>query len=138
MRNIIKKIAVVVCIVMMIATFVTGCGSKTNYEEALPGEWFVWHWYYNETNGDNGFFDNAIFYTFNDDGSLVIADQTEGVEEVVASYVFTGNDTIEITNADGSVDTMVLAMNEKGQIQMTNVDNRYTLTLEPMSTWNEN
>lgn len=134
MRTVIKKLTVVYIVVMMVM-FMTGCGAKVNYKETLPGEWFVWHWYYNETDGANGFFDNAIFYTFNNDGSLIIADQAEGAEKVVASYTFTGKDTIEIKNADGSVDSMILAMNEKGQIQMTNVDNKYTLTLEPMSTW---
>lgn len=137
MRAILRKAVSVICLGVMIAAFATGCGAKVNYKESLPGEWFVWHWYYNEKDGDNGFFDDAIFYTFNEDGSLVIADQAEGAEEVTASYVFTGDDTIEITNADGSVDSMVLAMNDDGQIQMTNVDNKYTLTLEPMSSWHD-
>lgn len=111
-----------------------GCGSR-NVKEELPGEWFIWHWYYNTDNGDNGFFETARFYTFDADGNLTMK---EGDTTTTATYKFVKNDTIEVNYEDGTTATFqLIPSNHNGvdQIQMMNVDTIYTLTLEPMSTW---
>lgn len=113
-----------------------GCSSR-NMKEELPGEWFVWHWYYNIDNGDNGFFDEAQFYTFDTDGNITIK---IGEETSTATYTFSADDMVDVTYADGTIDTFQLIPAEHDgvdQIQYMNVNTNYTLTLEPMSSWTE-
>lgn len=120
---------VALCCVML-----CGCNSR-NMKNELPGEWFIYHWYYNEKDGDNGFFDDARFYTFGSDGTLTmkIGEETTG-----ATYSFIGNDKVNVVYEDGTTDTFQLFPAERNgvkQIQFMNVDTIYTLTLEPMSSW---
>ena len=112
-----------------------GCNSR-NVKEELPGEWFIWHWYYNTKDGDNGFFDEARFYTFDKDGNLTMK---VGEETTKATYSFVSKDTIKVVYEDGTTDSFQLIPSEHNgvnQIQLMNVDTIYTLTLEPMSSWN--
>ncbi len=113
-----------------------GCSSR-NMKEELPGEWFVWHWYYNENDGENGFFDEAQFYTFDTDGKITIK-----VEEEIstATYTFSADDMVDVIYEDGTIDTFQLIPAEHDgvkQIQYMNINTNYTLTLEPMSSWTE-
>ena len=113
-----------------------GCSSR-NLKEELPGEWFIWHWYYNVKDGENGFFDEAQFYTFNEDGTLTM--EVEG-KKSTATYTFNGNDKVDVVYEDGTTDTFQLIAAEHdgvNQIQFMNVNNNYTLTLEPMSSWKD-
>ena len=115
-----------------------GCSSR-NMKEELPGEWFVWHWYYNEDNGEDGFLDEAVFYTFNTDGTLKIGDKDGNISQE-ATYEFTANDTVEVEYADGTLDSFQLIASEHdgiAQIQFMNINTMYTLTLEPISSWAE-
>ena len=115
------------------------CGSSRDLKEELPGEWFVWHWYYNQDNGEDGFFDEAEFYTFNSDGTLKIGDK-DGNISTEATYEFTGKDTVDVTYTDGTMDSFQLIPSERDgfyQIQFMNVNTKYTLTLEPISSWSE-
>ena len=115
-----------------------GCSSRKVQEE-LPGEWFVWHWYYNQDNGENGFFDEAVFYTFGEDGALKISDK-DGNVSAEGTYEFTGKDTVDVVYSDGTQDSFQLIPAEHDgidQIQFMNVNTKYTLTLEPISSWVE-
>lgn len=134
LRFLALMLALIIC-----AGMLCGCSSR-NVQEELPGEWFVWHWYYNTKDGDNGFFDVALFYTFSQDGKLVITSQDESVAPVEADYEFTTDDEIEVVYADGTIDTFQLIPSEHDgvdQIQFMNTNTNYTLTLEPISTWEE-
>lgn len=133
-----KKIRVLaLALVAVLCTSVLPACSSRNMQEELPGEWFVWHWYYNVTDGDNGFFDEAQFYTFGEDGKLTIK---VGEETTTATYSFSGKDAVEVTYEDGTVDSFQLSPAEHDgvdQIQFINVNTNYTLTLEPMSSWHD-
>lgn len=129
LRVLALALAVVLC-----TSALTACSSR-NVQEELPGEWFVWHWYYNVKDGDNGFFEEAQFYTFGADGKLTIK---IGEETSNATYTFSGKDTVEVTYEDGTVDSFQLIPAEHdgvNQIQFMNTNTNYTLTLEPMSSW---
>lgn len=113
-----------------------GCSSR-NVKDELPGEWFVWHWYYNTDGGNNGFFDEAQFYTFDLDGNITIK---IGEETSTATYTFSSDDMVDVVYEDGTTDTFQLIPSEYAgvdQIQFMNVNTNYTLTLEPMSNWTE-
>ena len=129
----IRALAIVLAVVLCMCAL-TACSSR-NVQEELPGEWFVWHWYYNVQDGDNGFFEEAQFYTFGADGKLTIK---IGEETSNATYTFSGKDTVEVTYEDGTVDSFQLIPTEHdgvNQIQFMNTNTNYTLTLEPMSSW---
>ena len=129
----IRVLALVLAVVLCMSAL-TACSSR-NVQEELPGEWFVWHWYYNVQDGDNGFFEEAQFYTFGADGKLTIK---IGEETSNATYTFSGKDTVEVTYEDGTVDSFQLIPTEHdgvNQIQFMNTNTNYTLTLEPMSSW---
>ena len=129
----IRALALVLAVVLCMCAL-AACSSR-NVQEELPGEWFVWHWYYNVQDGDNGFFEEAQFYTFGADGKLTIK---IGEETSNATYTFSGKDTVEVTYEDGTVDSFQLIPTEHdgvNQIQFMNTNTNYTLTLEPMSSW---
>ena len=131
----IRVLALVLAVVLCMSAL-TACSSR-NVQEELPGEWFVWHWYYNVTDGDNGFFEEAQFYTFGEDGKLTIV---IGEETTNATYTFSGKDTLDVSYEDGTVDSFQLIPSERDgvdQIQFMNVNTNYTLTLEPMSSWQD-
>ena len=131
----IRILALVLAIVLCMSVL-TACSSR-NVQEEIPGEWFIWHWYYNVKDGDNGFFEEAQFYTFGEDGNLTII---VGEETTDATYIFSGKDTMEVSYEDGTIDTFQLIPAERdgvNQIQFMNVNTNYTLTLEPMSSWQD-
>ena len=131
----IRVLAFIVAALMCLSVF-TGCSSR-NVKEELPGEWFVWHWYYNTEGGEDGFFNEARFYTFDAEGNLTIK---IGEEVTKATYTFVNNDTISVVYEDNTTDTFQLIPSERNgvnQIQFMNVDTIYTITLEPMSSWSE-
>ena len=128
------RVLALVLAVVLCTSALTACSSR-NVQEELPGEWFVWHWYYNVKDGDNGFFEEAQFYTFGADGKLTIK---IGEETSNATYTFSGKDTVEVTYEDGTVDSFQLIPAEHdgvNQIQFMDTNTNYTLTLEPMSSW---
>lgn len=130
-----RIIALLLVMVICVCSF-TACSSR-NMQEELVGEWYIWHWYYNTEGGEDGFFDEAQFYTFDADGNLTIK---IGDETTTATYEFTSKDNIEVVYADGTTDTFQLIPSERNgvnQIQFMNVNTIYTLTLEPMSSWTE-
>lgn len=130
------RITALLLAVVMCLCALTACSSR-NVKEEINGEWYVWHWYYNTEGGDNGFFEEAHFYTFDAEGNITIK---TGEETTTAKYTFSGNDTIDVEYADGTTDTFQLipaTYEGVDQIQFMNVNTNYTLTLEPMSTWKE-
>ncbi|MBO5867823.1 MAG: hypothetical protein J6Q54_02810 [Oscillospiraceae bacterium] len=133
-----KKIQILalICLLAFCVSMMFGCSSR-NMKEELPGEWFVWHWYYNTEGGEDGFFEEAKFYTFDAEGNITIK---EGETVTTATYTFTGKDTIDVVFEDGTTDTFQLIPSERNgvkQIQFMNVNTIYTITLEPMSSWTE-
>ena len=132
-----KKLSTLLCLVLF-CLGLSGCSFR-DVQAELPGEWFVWHWYYNVEDGEDGFFEYALFYTF-DNGTLTITSQDETVEDVEATYTFSGKDTIDVVYADGTTDSFQLIPSEHNgvdQIQCMNVNTNYTVTLEPISSWSE-
>ena len=133
-----KKIQILalICLLAFCVSMMFGCSSR-NMKEELPGEWFVWHWYYNTEGGEDGFFEEAKFYTFDAEGNITIK---EGETVTTATYTFTGKDTIDVVFEDGTTDTFQLIPSERNgvkQIQFMYVNTIYTITLEPMSSWTE-
>ncbi len=131
-----KKIGIIALVLGIMLSFCSlfGCSNR-NMQEELPGEWFIWHWYYNEKDGDNGFFDHARFYTFGEDGTLTMV--IDG-ETTTATYSFVNKDTVTVVYEDQSTETFQLIPAERNginEIQFMNVENLYTITLEPMSSW---
>ena len=96
-----KKLIVFILMSVMCLAMLTGCGGGSKLSESLPGEWFVFHWYYNVNDGDNGFFDEPVFITFGEDGSVVATTEESTFEA------------------------------------FENSNTNYTLTLEPMSSWED-
>lgn len=130
-RRMIALILVLLCVLNL-----AGCAGR-NVREELPGEWFVWHWYYNEKDGDNGFFEVPQFYTFDAAGNLTMT--VDGVT-TTATYRFSADDIVDVVYADGTIDTFQLIPSEHegvDQIQFSNMHTNYTLTLEPMSSWSK-
>lgn len=128
------RVLSMVLVLVFCVSALCACSSR-NLQEELPGDWFVWHWYYNENDGDNGFFEEAQFYTFGADGKLTIK---IGEKTTNATYTFSGKDTVEVTYEDGTLDSFQLIPAEHDgikQIQFMNTNTKYTLTLEPMSSW---
>lgn len=134
-----KKIVRVFIVFAVICTVIlTGCGQSINCKELLPGEWFVWHWYYE--GGDDGFFDNAVFYTFSEDGRITIKENTEDAVVTEATYVWENDNTIIVSYPDGTSDTIEIAVTEydgKEQLKYINVDTGYILSMEHMADWTE-
>lgn len=130
------RVIALVCLLLFCIGAFCGCSTR-NMQEELPGEWFVWHWYYNTEGGEDGFFEEAQFYTFDADGNITIK---IGEETTTATYTFVSKDTVDVVFADGTTDTFQLIPAERdgvNQIQFMNVNTIYTITLEPMSSWTE-
>jgi len=131
-----NRILALICLLVFCFAALCGCSSR-NMQEELPGEWFVWHWYYNTEGGEDGFFEEAKFYTFDADGNITIK---EGETTTTATYTFVNKDTIDVVFEDGTTDSFQLIPSERNgvnQIQFMNVNTIYTITLEPMSSWTE-
>lgn len=131
-----------VVLVLMSLFILIGCAGckdeKVNMRDTLPGEWFVWHWYYVE--GDNGFYDNAVFYTFSSDGKLTIQEHVDGSEVQNATYVWDNDYTIIVSYSDGKSETFEITPTTHDghdQLKYTNVDTGLILSMEPMSDWSE-
>ena len=105
-----KKLIVFILMSVMCLAMLTGCGGGSKLSESLPGEWFVFHWYYNVNDGDNGFFDEPVFITFGEDGSVVATTEESTFEAFEGTYTVTGNSTIDITYSDGSFDSFMTVM----------------------------
>jgi hypothetical protein len=142
MNRITKRITGLITTVGMIVMVLclTSCGKeeKVNMRNTLPGEWFVWHWYYVE--GDNGFYDNAVFYTFTEDGKLTIQEHVENSEVKEATYTWDNDYTIIVSYEDGTSETFEITPTTHDghdQLKYTNVDTGLILSMEPMSDWSE-
>lgn len=63
-----KKIIATLMAVMIVLTF-AACGSSggsEDFSKTLSGnEWITYHWYFNEKNGDSGFFSDTGYYEWN-------------------------------------------------------------------------
>lgn len=131
-RVLISVLALVLCL----CTLLSACsGSSRNLQEELPGKWEVWHWYYNEDDGDSGFFDSVMYCEFND-GKVSVTDE-DGAVVREGTYEFTGDATLDLEYTDGTVASIqLIASNHDGvdQIQFMDVNTKYTLTLEPLET----
>lgn len=130
----------VVLLVGLLMMFnMTACGENDkNMREELPGEYFVWHWYYVE--GESGFYDNAIFYTFTDDGSLTIKENVDNAEATEATYVWENDNTIIVSYPDGKSETFEIAPHKydgREELTYTNVDTGLILSMQYMSDWTE-
>lgn len=122
--------------ILMIVGLTACDGKKENMRSTLPGEWFVWHWYYVE--GESGFYDNAVFYTFTDDGKLTIKENVEGAEATEATFVWDNDYTIVVSYPDGTSETFEIAPHKydgKDELTYTNVDTGLILSMENMSDW---
>ncbi len=134
-----KKSITFILMTVFCLTMITGCGGG-KMSEKLPGEWFVWHWYYNVENGDNGFFEQPVYVTFGEDGSVVATTEDASFTGFEGTYTVTGGNTVDITYSDGTSDSFELKAAKRDgvdQIQLINSNTSYTLTLEPMSSWHD-
>lgn len=137
-----KKVSVILLVLVFVLSLclLCACGGR-NFQEELPGEWYVWHWYYyNTPNGEDGFYEYAHFYIFDADGNVTLKignDITTAETFTKGTYTFTKNDTFDVLYSDGSTVTFQLipSGSHAEQIHMVNVVNNYAETLQPMSTW---
>lgn len=132
------KGVVFVLIALMVFGLSACGGAKKDMKSELPGEWFVWHWYYVE--GDNGFYDNAVFYTFTDDGKLTIKENTDDAEAIEASFVWENENTIIVSYPNGTSETFEIAPHKhdgREELTYTNVDTGLILSLENMADWTD-
>ena len=133
-----KKIVAIFLAVLMLVGL-TACGGETkDVKSTLPGEWFVWHWYYVE--GDSGFYDNAVFYTFTEDGKLTIKENVDGAEAIEATYVWDNDNTIIVSYPDGTTETFEIAHHKyegRNELKYTNVDTGLILSMQHISDWTE-
>lgn len=133
-----KKFLLVILTLLMLVGL-TACGGETlDMRSTLPGEWFVWHWYYVE--GDDGFYDNAVFYTFTEDGKLTIKENVDGAEAIEATYVWENNNTIIVSYPEGTSETFEITHHKydgRDELKYTNVDTGLILSMENMSDWTE-
>ena len=128
-----KKHFLISALILCLCLALCACSGSRNLQEELPGTWEVCHWYYNEKNGDSGFFDNPMYCEFIDGKITVTAEDGSLIRE--GSYEFTGSDTLDVEYTDGTVASIqLLAANHEGvdQIQFMDVNTNYTLTLEPL------
>ena len=124
----------ILALVLCVCTLLSACaGNSRNLKEELPGKWEIWHWYYNEKDGDDGFFDSVMYCEFTDGKVSVTSEDGTVIRE--GTYEFTGNDTLDVEYTDGTVASIqLIASNHDGQdqIQFMDVNTKYTLTLEPL------
>lgn len=67
--------ALLVALMMLTLTACSGGGGAENFQETLSGNEFVtYHWYFNQKNGDSGFFpdDGRYEWVFNEDNSFSV------------------------------------------------------------------
>ena len=134
-----KKQLSILLTVILVTVGLTGCGGKSA-KEVLEGEWFVWHWYYDVDNGEDGFFDDAKFYTFSPDGTLIIKESKDAKETENAKYEWKNDSTITVTHTDDTVETIEITVTThegKEQLKYKNTDTNYVLSLEHMSDWQD-
>ena len=70
---------------------------------------------------------------------MTVANEAGEVSEE-ATYEFTSDDTVEVVYEDDTVDSFQLLPTDHDgvdQIQFMNENTKYTLTLEPISSWVE-
>lgn len=64
--NKITKVIVAMTLILSLLTLTAcsgGNGGSENFSETLGGnEWITYHWYFNEKNGDSGFFSDTGYY----------------------------------------------------------------------------
>lgn len=124
---------------LLMVVGMTACGgANKNMREELAGEYFVWHWYY--AGGESGFYDNAVFYTFTDDGKLTIKENVDGAETIEATYVWENDNTIIVSYSDGKSETFEIAPHKydgREELTYTNVDTGLILSMQYMSDWSE-
>ena len=141
-----KKVSVILLILVFVLSMclLCACGGR-NFEEELPGEWYVYHWFYHNTpNGEDGFYpdDECHFYIFDKEGNVTVKkgakiDTAETIS--TGKYNFTQKDTIAVQFSDNSTKTFQLipSGSHKEQIHLVDLANHYAETLQPMSTWSK-
>ena len=130
-------IAVVAVIAIVVAVIFILNGKKKDtydYQANLPGEYIVYHWFYDVKDGESGFYedDKAGHYTFGADGSYshTGGDLDEGITQT-GTYTFTSSNVIRITLEDGSYDDMTLRYSTKHtSTEMTNNATKFSVSLQ--------
>ena len=129
-----RSITAVLLIICLALAFV-GCGKKDTYDYRanLAGTYEAYHWFINEANGDSGFYDEPLVYTFGTDGSFA-AEGGNLKEALAGTYTFTGDNTINVTYDDGSFDNYTLRYSaDHGTIELTNDATAYADSMERAS-----
>jgi len=134
-----KNISIIVIAVVVIAALVVVklSGSNTNtydYKANLPGEYIVYHWFYDIKDGDSGFYEDAKAgrYSFGADGSYSHTGGDLETDEIqVGTYTFTSTNTIRIDLEDGSYDEMTLRYSkDHDSTEMTNNATKFAVSLQ--------
>lgn len=66
-----KAISAIMAVIMMMTLCACGGGGKSaNFQEVMSdSSWITWHWFFNEKDGDSGFFTDDSYYTWEFDGA---------------------------------------------------------------------
>ena len=110
-----------------------GCGKKDNYDYKanLPGNYTSVHWFYDEKNGDNGFFEKDAVLSFTEDGSFSSCGEFTEWQTVTGNYEFTGDNTIRVTYNDGTFDDFTLRYSvDHDTVEFIDNESHYSLSLE--------
>ena len=136
-----KLMSFLLVLAMMAALVACGGASKSDdFSEVLAGKtWITYHWFFNEKDGDSGFFSDDAYYTweFQDannftvsakDGSFSGEGTLEWTSNNVADvYVVLGGETEQYWTAEFSYDA-----SRPNQVHFMIQETNFVYVLEPI------
>ena len=95
MKNMKKTLSLLIALVIVLSLAAcSGGGKSTDFSKVLADStWITYHWYFNEKNGDNGFFSDDGYYTWEFTGSNEFSVSAKDGS-------FSGKGTMEWTSAN--------------------------------------
>jgi hypothetical protein len=136
-----KRLIAAFLMLIVISTF-AGCGNKLgntgDFSKDIIGKWETWHWYYNETDGEDGFFedDKKVDWVFSGDGEFNMK-TVDGSTELDGKFEWKSKNEADVYLDDGRTFAVECKaeQNHEGadkhfEIQLTRVEDKFTWTLQ--------
>jgi hypothetical protein len=133
-----SRFAVPIAGIALLLGVFSGCSSTQDFSKEIVGTWITWHWYYNITDGDNGFYDDngKLTWVFNADGTFAVK-SADGKTGESGTLEWTSSNQADVYLVDGTAYSVEcqFATSHEGvghheEIQLTRVEDTYTWTLE--------